>query len=114
MRWIRGALLIGGVVLVLVVLESWLLSRVENLVGGVQADRARWLAQGQPLHEWRIRVDDVEADVCNTLTGGLWFDFMLPRARNYELPTGLGLSHDGRRCRRHGDNVIFFYSDVDD
>jgi hypothetical protein len=61
-----------------------------------------------PAPVWQWRVQGLEADVCNALTGGLWLSWVMPKSSALRWPPELKARVEGGSCRRSGGNTVVF------
>jgi len=112
-RRVVGYVLFGAtVVVVLRVMDLAAYRRAEQLCD--RAERVARSEQSEAGFDVRriddarvVMVSDVQADMCNAFTGGLWFGFLMPR-----LSTVRDLCPDVRSysglCARSGTNTLLF------
>ena len=108
-RLIRLALFAWVVWLVMSFMDAQLANKAQAVIDAavrdLQAHRAG-PAAGQP---WRHQTMPLEADACNTLSGGLWFGFLVPRSNRLALPEDMMLESQPRgRCSRSQRTVLVF------
>jgi hypothetical protein len=98
-------LFLAGVALTLAVLDRHLAGRV-----GATLDLAA-IALGEAGGGGADRFDlpGVEADLCNALTGGIWFAWILPRTRVAAGHNPFHVEAVGGRCQRtrRGNTLVF-------
>lgn len=107
MRAVRILIVLSLMLGLFQILDWHLVSRADALVEPVILDYRRHLSEARPL-PWTRQIDGVEADLCNTLTGGIWGRFLLPRSARYRLPESLVVEVKSGFCRRHHKSTLVF------
>lgn len=96
---------VAGVALTLAALDRHLAGRVAatlELAAIALGDAGEGGADG-------FELPGVEADLCNALTGGIWFAWILPRTRVEAGRSPFHVEAVGGRCRRtRGGTTLFF------
>lgn len=108
-----GLLFLGGVAIVLGTMDALLARRV-----GTALDLARAALTAPLPHTGAppasrapttFILEPIEADLCNALTGGVWFSWLLPRTRRAMAFDDLATEPAGGVCRRSSSSngVVF-------
>ncbi len=104
MRRFWSVVILGIFWLSLTVLDSTLAKRTQAVIDAAWAQATVF----GPGPAWQWRVQGLEADVCNALTGGLWLSWVMRKSSDLRWPPGLQASVEGGSCRRSGGNTVVF------
>lgn len=106
-RILRLSLFVGAIWLTLSLLDARLADQAEGIVAVAQADWQQHQLGPLAHQPWRYQTQPLEADVCNTLSGGLWFGFLMPRSNRVSFPDGMRLeSPRAYHCSRSSRTVL--------
>jgi hypothetical protein len=108
-RLIRLALFAWAVWVVLAIMDSQLANKAQAVLDVAERDLQAHRAGADADQTWRHETMPLEADVCNTLSGGLWFGFLVPKANRIAPPESMVLELRRRgRCSRSQRTVLVF------
>lgn len=108
-RLIRLALFAWVVWMVMTFMDSQLAGKAQAVLDVAERDLQAHRAGPDAERAWRHETMPLEADVCNTLSGGLWFGFLMPKANRIAPPEGMVLEPGpAGRCSRSQRTVLVF------
>ena len=108
-RLVRLALFAWVVWMVMTFMDSQLAGKAQAVLDVAERDLQAHRAGPDAERAWRHETMPLEADVCNTLSGGLWFGFLVPKANRITLPETMVLeSRPAGRCSRSQRTVLVF------
>lgn len=106
-RLIRLALFAWVVWIVMTFMDSQLAGKAQAVLDVAERDMQAHRAGPDAEQAWRHETMPLEADVCNTLSGGLWFGFLMPKANRITPPEGMKLESGSQsRCSRSQRTVL--------